>query len=170
MPVGSAVADRRADRRRPALARPSSTAFAPRPTRAWEALGELPDADLALAVGGSAASLPRVAGEQLDPAVGSIAIADGSSSGPALDVAERYGLDPRRVRLLPAGLLILEAGVRRLRLALEVGRGGLREGVVLALMETAERRAVGRLAGSMGVREGTVQDNARGEHGDGRGS
>ncbi len=101
---------------------------------AWEALGELPRADLALAVGGSAASLPRVAGERLDSSAVGRAVSD-LVSAPALEVAECHGLDPRRVRLLPAGLLLLEAGLDRLQLPLEVGRGGLREGVVLALME-----------------------------------
>jgi exopolyphosphatase/guanosine-5'-triphosphate,3'-diphosphate pyrophosphatase len=102
---------------------------------AWEALGELPDAQLALAVGGSAASLPRLAGEELDPATVAAAIAR-LVEGPAVQVAERQLLDARRTRLLPAGLLILEAGARRLRLALRVGRGGLREGVVLELLQS----------------------------------
>ncbi len=101
---------------------------------AWEGLGDLPDAELALAVGGSAASLPRLAGEELDPATVSIAI-ERLVEGPALDVAEQHALDPRRVRLLPAGLLILESGVRRLRLPLRIGHGGLREGVVLELLQ-----------------------------------
>jgi exopolyphosphatase / guanosine-5'-triphosphate,3'-diphosphate pyrophosphatase len=100
---------------------------------AWEALGELPRAALALAVGGSAASLPRIAGERIDPAAVAEAV-ERVTAGPAHEVAERHGIDPLRVRLLPAGLVILEAGARRLGLPLEVGRGGLREGVVRALM------------------------------------
>lgn len=101
---------------------------------AWEELGELPEAHVALAVGGSAASLPKLVGERLDEgAVGqALAVLTAAS---AAEVAERFGLDARRVALLPAGLIILEAGAVRLRRALEVGRGGLREGVVLELLD-----------------------------------
>jgi exopolyphosphatase/guanosine-5'-triphosphate,3'-diphosphate pyrophosphatase len=53
--------------------------------------------------------------------------------GPADVVARRHGLDTERVRLLPAGILILDAAARRLGCALQVARGGLREGVCLAL-------------------------------------
>ncbi|MGI8593451.1 MAG: hypothetical protein ACR2ML_03625 [Solirubrobacteraceae bacterium] len=103
---------------------------------AWEELGELPEVDVALAVGGSAASLPRLVGERLDE--GAVGQALGALVGaPASEVAERFGLDARRVALLPAGLIILEAGAARLRRPLEVGRGGLREGVVLGLLEPA---------------------------------
>ena len=52
---------------------------------------------------------------------------------PAGEVARRHALDVERVRLLPAGILILDAAVRRLGCALHVARGGLREGVCLAL-------------------------------------
>jgi exopolyphosphatase / guanosine-5'-triphosphate,3'-diphosphate pyrophosphatase len=100
---------------------------------AWEALGELPGSDLAVAVGGSAASLPRLVGERLDEEAiaRALELLTGDSSA---EVARVFELDPRRVRLLPAGLVVLEAAARRLGRALEVGRGGLREGVVLALM------------------------------------
>jgi len=103
---------------------------------AWEELGELPQADVALAVGGSAASLPRLVGERLDE--GAVGQALGALAGaPASAVAERFGLDARRVALLPAGLIVLEAAAARLRRPLEVGRGGLREGVVLGLLGAA---------------------------------
>lgn len=100
---------------------------------AWAALGVLPSSDLAVAVGGSAASLPRLVGERLDEeAIARVLeLLTGDSSA---EVARVFELDPRRVRLLPAGLVVLEAAARRLGRALEVGRGGLREGVVLALM------------------------------------
>ncbi len=100
---------------------------------AWEALGVLPGSDLAVAVGGSAASLPRLVGERLDEeaVARALELLTGDSSA---EVARVFELDPRRVRLLPAGLVVLEAAARRLGRALEVGRGGLREGVVLALM------------------------------------
>jgi exopolyphosphatase/guanosine-5'-triphosphate,3'-diphosphate pyrophosphatase len=54
-------------------------------------------------------------------------------AAPAADVAEAMGLAPERVRLLPAGILVLEAAARRLGRPLRIGRGGLREGVLLEL-------------------------------------
>jgi exopolyphosphatase / guanosine-5'-triphosphate,3'-diphosphate pyrophosphatase len=89
-----------------------------------------PGADRAVAVGGSAASLRTVVGEALDPRSlkRALAILCGGACG---DVAARYSLDAERVRLLPAGILILDAAAQRLRRPLQIGRGGLREGVVL---------------------------------------
>jgi exopolyphosphatase/pppGpp-phosphohydrolase len=46
-------------------------------------------------------------------------------------VARRLGLDVARVRLLPAGLLILQAASRLFEVPLRIGRGGVREGVLL---------------------------------------
>jgi exopolyphosphatase/guanosine-5'-triphosphate,3'-diphosphate pyrophosphatase len=92
----------------------------------------LPLPDRAVAVGGSAASLHRLVGAVLEPATLARAVevlAGDSCAG----VARRYGLDPVRVRLLPAGILILDAVSRALGRPLEVGRGGLREGVCLEL-------------------------------------
>jgi exopolyphosphatase/guanosine-5'-triphosphate,3'-diphosphate pyrophosphatase len=84
----------------------------------------------AVAVGGSAASLSRLAGPCLDAdtferALGLLA------SCRAADIARRFALDRDRVRLLPAGLLILEAASRLFGVTLAVGRGGIREGVLL---------------------------------------
>jgi exopolyphosphatase / guanosine-5'-triphosphate,3'-diphosphate pyrophosphatase len=89
-----------------------------------------PAADCAVAVGGSAASLRTVVGDALDPrslkrALGVLC------GGPCSDVAERYSLDADRVRLLPAGILILDSAAQRLRRPLQIGRGGLREGILL---------------------------------------
>ena len=50
-----------------------------------------------------------------------------------MDVAARFSLDPQRVRLMPAGLLALEATGRLLGRPLRIARGGLREGVLLDL-------------------------------------
>jgi exopolyphosphatase/guanosine-5'-triphosphate,3'-diphosphate pyrophosphatase len=83
-----------------------------------------------LAVGGSATSLRRLVGSQLHaPALerGLCVLV----REPAEAVARRYELDPRRVRLLPAGLLILEAAAEVLGCPLEVSSGGLREGLLL---------------------------------------
>ena len=49
-------------------------------------------------------------------------------------------LEPERVRLLPAGMLILEEISDRLGRPLTIGRGGLREGVILELLTAAERK------------------------------
>ena len=55
------------------------------------------------------------------------------TSGPAADVACRFDLDAQRVRLMPAGLLALDAAAQALGRPLQIGRGGLREGVLLDL-------------------------------------
>lgn len=89
----------------------------------------------ALAVGGSATSLWRVAGPVLDASALGAAILT-LTAAPARDVAERFRLDERRARLLPAGILLLEAAAIRFGRPLEISGGGLREGV---LLEEAER-------------------------------
>jgi exopolyphosphatase/guanosine-5'-triphosphate,3'-diphosphate pyrophosphatase len=101
---------------------------------AAEMLKELepPPVDAAVAVGGSAASLRRLVGDVLDRHSLAQAL-DVLTSGPAADVARRYDLDPRRVRLMPAGLLALEAAGKALDMPLRIARGGLREGVLLDL-------------------------------------
>ena len=53
---------------------------------------------------------------------------------PIADVARKFELDPRRVRILPAGVLILEKLSELLGQPLQIGRGGLREGVILDLL------------------------------------
>jgi exopolyphosphatase/pppGpp-phosphohydrolase len=51
---------------------------------------------------------------------------------PVREAAERLSLARERVRLLPAGLVLLGAAARAFGgVALQVARGGLREGVVL---------------------------------------
>jgi exopolyphosphatase/guanosine-5'-triphosphate,3'-diphosphate pyrophosphatase len=84
----------------------------------------------AYAVGGSASSVRRLAG----PALGAGALAAALvalTAGPAAQVAARHALHPRRVALLPAGILLLEAASEVLGAAPRSCRGGLREGVVL---------------------------------------
>jgi exopolyphosphatase/guanosine-5'-triphosphate,3'-diphosphate pyrophosphatase len=88
--------------------------------------------DIAIAVGGSAASLRRLVGAELDAQSLARAL-DVLTSGPAADVAARFELDARRVRLMPAGLLALDAAAQALGRPLQIGCGGLREGVLLAL-------------------------------------
>ena len=91
-----------------------------------------PPVERAVACGGSAASLRRMAGAELthdalERAVRLLA------SAPRNDIAERFELDPERVHLLPAGVLILDAVSGALGAPLKIGGGGLREGVVLEL-------------------------------------
>jgi exopolyphosphatase/guanosine-5'-triphosphate,3'-diphosphate pyrophosphatase len=55
------------------------------------------------------------------------------AGAPATTVAAEWDIDVERVRLLPAGILVLGAAARRLGQPLEIGCGGLREGVLLEL-------------------------------------
>jgi exopolyphosphatase / guanosine-5'-triphosphate,3'-diphosphate pyrophosphatase len=91
---------------------------------------EVPRTPLAVAVGGSATSIRRLAGGLL----GEAAFAEtlnllGTTT--SAEVALRFGLDQERVRLLPAGLLILQAAAQRFGTPLVIGYGGLREGALL---------------------------------------
>jgi exopolyphosphatase/guanosine-5'-triphosphate,3'-diphosphate pyrophosphatase len=87
----------------------------------------------AVAVGGSATSLRRLVGavleyETLERAVRVLA------SDEIAEVARRFELDPRRVRILPSGVLLLERLSQLLGQPLQIGKGGLREGIILALL------------------------------------
>ena len=93
---------------------------------------DVPHPDAAVAVGGSAASLRRLVGAVLEPETMQRALRL-LSDAPCAEVAERFTLDPQRVRLLPAGMLILDAAAQSLGCPLLIGRGGLREGVLLEL-------------------------------------
>ncbi|MEA2166943.1 MAG: exopolyphosphatase / guanosine-5-triphosphate,3-diphosphate pyrophosphatase [Solirubrobacteraceae bacterium] len=94
---------------------------------------DVPAVDLALAVGGSATSMTRLAGALIDAAAIERALGV-LCAGPSAAVAAARALDPERVRLLPAGLHILGAIAERLGCPLTVGSGGLREGVCLDLV------------------------------------
>jgi exopolyphosphatase/guanosine-5'-triphosphate,3'-diphosphate pyrophosphatase len=91
---------------------------------------EAPRPTEAVAVGGSAASLQRLAGPLLDAAAFNRSLAL-LAAEKAVDVAKRFALDVERVRLLPAGLLILQAASELMGASLQIARGGLREGVLL---------------------------------------
>jgi exopolyphosphatase/guanosine-5'-triphosphate,3'-diphosphate pyrophosphatase len=93
---------------------------------------EVPPADCAVAVGGSATSLRKLIGGVLDPDTLQRGLRV-LSAEPAARVARRFSLDAERVRLLPAGILILEAASHRLGRPLTIGRGGIREGVLLEM-------------------------------------
>jgi exopolyphosphatase/guanosine-5'-triphosphate,3'-diphosphate pyrophosphatase len=93
---------------------------------------EIPRPECAVAVGGSAASLRRLVGKVLDPGTleGALRVLCGET---VEQVAYRYALDPARVRLLPAGILILDVASQRFGRPLRIGKGGIREGVLLEL-------------------------------------
>jgi exopolyphosphatase/guanosine-5'-triphosphate,3'-diphosphate pyrophosphatase len=93
---------------------------------------EIPHPDQAVAVGGSATSLRRLVGavleyETLERGIRVL------SADPAVEVAKRFELDPRRVRILTTGVLLLEKVSELLGQPLQIGKGGLREGIILDL-------------------------------------
>lgn len=90
-----------------------------------------------IAVGGSATSLRRFAGDRLDRAAFDRALAL-LSAAPAAQVAATTGLELERVRLLPAGLLILEAIFELCGIPLQIGVAGMREGILLEAAATSE--------------------------------
>jgi exopolyphosphatase/guanosine-5'-triphosphate,3'-diphosphate pyrophosphatase len=92
-----------------------------------------PPADVAWAVGGSATSLRRLCGEELTAAALDDALAR-LVARPAFEAALHHDLHVERVRLLPAGLVLLSEVARAAACPLHVGCGGLREGVVLDLL------------------------------------
>jgi exopolyphosphatase / guanosine-5'-triphosphate,3'-diphosphate pyrophosphatase len=92
----------------------------------------LPAIDAAVAVGGSAASLRRLVGAELGPESLQRAMLV-LSSDPADEVARRFSIDRERVILMPAGLSVLDAASHALGRPLQIGRGGLREGILLEL-------------------------------------
>lgn len=91
---------------------------------------EPPAVDDVAAVGGSARSLLRVASRELSPADLDHAL-DALCAEPADALGPRVGLDPIRVRVLPAGALVLAELARRFDRPLRICKGGLREGVIL---------------------------------------
>ena len=99
----------------------------------------------AVAVGGSATSLRRLVGavleyETLERGVRVLC------GDPAAEVARRFELDPERVRILATGVLLLEKLSELLGQPLQIGKGGLREGVVLDLLGNANGSSPARLA------------------------
>ena len=107
---------------------------------------EVAKPDQAVAVGGSATSLRTLVGsvleyETLERGVRVLA------GDPVDDVAKRFELDPRRVRILPAGVLLLEKLSELLGQPLQIGKGGLREGIILDLLnDSANGEPIEKLA------------------------
>jgi exopolyphosphatase / guanosine-5'-triphosphate,3'-diphosphate pyrophosphatase len=94
---------------------------------------EFEQPDQAVAVGGSATSLRTLVGAALEYETleRAIRVLTGAPIG---EVARRFELDPRRVRILPTGVLLLEKLSELLGQPLQIGKGGLREGVILDLL------------------------------------
>jgi exopolyphosphatase/guanosine-5'-triphosphate,3'-diphosphate pyrophosphatase len=97
---------------------------------------EVDSPEMGIAVGGSATSLRGLVGgvleyETLERAVRVL------TSSPIAEVSKRFELDPRRVALLPGGVLLLEKLSDLLGCALQVGKGGLRDGVILDVLNGA---------------------------------
>lgn len=105
---------------------------------ARDALGRAgcPGAGTALAVGGSATSLRRLCGPVLSAAAIDAAL-ERVCVGPAAERAPALDLHEERLRLLPAGLVLLSEVARATSCPLHVAAGGLREGVVLDLLARA---------------------------------
>jgi exopolyphosphatase / guanosine-5'-triphosphate,3'-diphosphate pyrophosphatase len=106
---------------------------------------EFEQPDQAVAVGGSATSLRTLVGavleyETLERAVRVL------SSDEIVDVAKRFELDSRRVKLLPAGVLLLEKFSQMLGRPLQIGKGGLREGIILTLLNGSRDGSQAKLA------------------------
>jgi exopolyphosphatase/guanosine-5'-triphosphate,3'-diphosphate pyrophosphatase len=89
--------------------------------------------DRAVAIGGSASSLKNLAGSELGERelAAALGVLRTESSW---DIAARFELARERVRLLPAGLLVLEELSRRVQRPLRICKGGLREGVILEMI------------------------------------
>jgi exopolyphosphatase/guanosine-5'-triphosphate,3'-diphosphate pyrophosphatase len=91
---------------------------------------EVPGTEAAFAVGGSATSLRTLVGAELSHEALERGI-DLLSTTPIAEVARRFGLHAERVRILPAGMLLLEQAVTAFGRPLQIAGGGLREGVIL---------------------------------------
>ena len=135
IPIGSSILAERHLRADPP-SEPERDALRDEVARALDDF-EPPSADQAVAVGGSASSLLHLAGRELDFDALDGALAT-LCSEPAAALSERFRLDPIRVRLLPAGVVILAELARRLRQPLRICKGGLREGVIMEMMGTGE--------------------------------
>lgn len=100
----------------------------------------------AVAVGGTARSLRKLVGPSLGAGELDEAF-DLLRRTPAAELAGRYDIDLWRARALTAGTAIVAALQSLLGVSLEVGRGGLREGVVLELLDRLSLPAVQAGAG-----------------------
>jgi exopolyphosphatase/guanosine-5'-triphosphate,3'-diphosphate pyrophosphatase len=94
--------------------------------------GDIPPVTHAVAVGGTASNLRRLVGGLLDHEAFDRARRL-LSERPSRQIARQFGIEQDRARILPGGLLVLEAASARLRAPLWTCRAGIREGAVLDL-------------------------------------
>ena len=130
--IGSLRLTRRAFRNDPPTARDLERAGAAIAATFDELAPPVPLA--ALAVGGTARALRRVEGDLLGPEQFANAVRE-LQLQPSRQIAKTYRLDRQRARTLTAGALILAEIQRRLNVPLQIGRGGLREGAALMLLD-----------------------------------
>ena len=95
---------------------------------------EPPTVEAALVVGGSARAARRLVGAELGETELAEALQIVETASPR-EVADRFGVDRARARILPAGVVLLAEVQRRLGVTLHVCGGGIREGAVLASLE-----------------------------------
>jgi exopolyphosphatase/guanosine-5'-triphosphate,3'-diphosphate pyrophosphatase len=91
---------------------------------------DVPQPVSAYVVGGGASSMQRLLGSVIDRESLTRGL-ERLVSLPAAEVAVVLGLHAERARLLPAGLLLLDAASQALNAPLRLAGGGLREGIVL---------------------------------------
>jgi exopolyphosphatase/guanosine-5'-triphosphate,3'-diphosphate pyrophosphatase len=87
----------------------------------------------AVAVGGSATSLRKIVGTRLEYETleRAIRVLCGDD---AVEVGRQFELDPVRVRMLATGVLVLEKVSELFGQELQIGKGGIREGIVLDML------------------------------------
>jgi len=95
---------------------------------------EPPTVEAALVVGGSARAARRLVGAELGETELAEALQIVETASPR-EVADRFGVDRARARILPAGVVLLAEVQRKLGVTLHVCGGGIREGAVLASLE-----------------------------------
>jgi len=94
-----------------------------------------PPVEAALVVGGSARAARRLVGAELGETELAEALRIAETTSPR-EVARRFGVDRARAEILPAGVILLAEVQRKLDVTLHVCSGGIREGAVLASLET----------------------------------
>jgi exopolyphosphatase/guanosine-5'-triphosphate,3'-diphosphate pyrophosphatase len=94
-----------------------------------------PKVEAALAVGGSARAARRLVGAKLgaEELVEALHIVE---TTPPREVARCFGVDRARADILPAGVILLTEVQRKLGVPLHVCDGGIREGAVLASLDS----------------------------------
>ncbi len=88
----------------------------------------------AIAVGGTARALRKAVGAELTQVSLLVAVRRLSKRG-SRRIMKDYGVELARASTMTAGALIFLEAQRRLGVPLQVGRGGLREGAALVLLE-----------------------------------